>query len=505
MRSDTPAVKRVKDGASGSRHDAVIVGGGPTGLMLASELALAGVDVALIERRLDQGVLGTRALGLLPRAVETLDLRGIGDRFVAAGQTYPELNFHVQLDVSQFPTRRNYLLGLPQDEIEKLLAEWADSLPITFYRGQTAAALTQDRESVCIKLETGAELKSSYAVGCDGGRSLVRKLVGIAFEGWPASTSWVMAEVRTSSEPQWGFHVDTAGQQHAIVQADTPGFARLVLVEPGADLTREPTLDEVKRALTNAFGTDFGVHSPIWISRFTDAARQASRYRQGRVLLAGDAAHVHAPLGGQGLGIGLQDAVNLGWKLGQVIKGMSPDCLLDTYEKERRPVAARVLQNTMALSALRRPDPHSKALGRYFAELLELPEPRALMTAEVSGLGTAYDLGEGHPLSGRRMPDVELIVDAQNTHAYRYLHNARPVLFNFGPAVDDWSCAAIPNQYVQVVNASMVGELELPLEGPIDAPPALLVRPDGYIAWAGALDDRSLDEAVAFWFDNVAG
>ena len=500
MRTNEVHADAGRANAQATRHEVIVIGGGPTGLMLASELAIAGVDVALVERRTTQGVPETRALGLLPRAIETLDLRGIGERFVAAGKTYPMLNFHVPLDVSGFPSKRNYLLGLVQNEVERLLAEWASTLPIAFYRGATATGLRQSDGGVHVALDSGGALVGQYLVGCDGGRSMVRKSVGIPFEGWPASTSWVMAEAPMRSEPKWGFHTDATGRQHAIVKGDAPGFAKLVLVESEPDLSREPTLEDLSRALHQAYGSDFGIHAPTWVSRFTDMARQATRYRDDRVLLAGDAAHVHAPLGGQGLGIGLQDAMNLGWKLAQVVKAISPPSLLDTYEKERHPVAARVLQSSMALSALRRPDAQAQALARYFAELLAMDEPQRRMTAEVSGLGTAYDLGVSHPLSGRRMPDIDLHSTDGSTQAYRHLHAGRPVLFILDANADTASRNGF--ERVDVVHARPAEPFTIPVEGDVPIPAAILVRPDGYIAWAGSPRDPSLGQAVEAWFGN---
>lgn len=471
-------------------------------MLLAAELAIAGVDVALVERRTAPGQPGTRALGLMPRAIETLDLRGIGDRFVAAGQTYPALNFHVPLDISQFPSRRNYLLGLPQNQVETLLDAWIRPMPIAFLRGRSAVAVVAHDSGVRVTLDDGSALMADYLVGCDGGRSLVRKSAGIAFEGWPASTSWITAELKADMEVPLGFHVDQAGQQHAIVQGDTAGHLRLVLVEQAPDLAREPDLEAVRRSLCHAYGSDFGVRDPVWISRFTDMARQATTYRSGRILIAGDAAHVHAPLGGQGLGIGLQDAMNLGWKLARVVHGQCPDSLLDTYTAERHPVAARVLQNTMALSALRRPDPHAQALARYVSESLRLTEPALLMAAELSGLGTAYAHEGGHLLAGRRMPDVALQATSGPGHAYGYLHAGRPVLFHLegarAPLLRGW------HDRIALVPARLAAPLVLPVIGEIETPACILVRPDGYVAWAGQAQAPELPQALTHWF-GVAG
>jgi 3-(3-hydroxy-phenyl)propionate hydroxylase len=263
----------------------------------------------------------------------------------------------------------------------------------------------------------------------------------------------------------------------------------------------EPTLADLRAALLAACGTDYGVHSPTWISRFTDMTRQAAGYRKGRVLLAGDAAHVHAPDGGQGLNLGVQDAVNLGWKLGQVVHGTSPERLLDTYHAERHPVAARVLRNTMAQTALRRPDPRIKAAGEVIAELLGMEEPRRRFGAMQSGLDIRYDCGDGHPLLGRRMPDVDLVTPRGPLPFYSLLHEARPVLLNLGtPGTFD----STPRPAgVRLVDAEYLGSWELPVLGEVRAPAAVLVRPDGHVAWVGQGADPGLHEALTAWFGPV--
>jgi 3-(3-hydroxy-phenyl)propionate hydroxylase len=389
-------------------HAVVIAGGGPTGLMLAGELALAGIDAAIVERRANQDLTGSRAGGLHSRTIEVLDQRGIADRFLSQGQLHRVVHFNmIPLDISDFPTRHNYVLGLRQSHIERILAEWSGELAVTIYRGCDVTGFAQDDTGVDVALCDGRLLRADYLVGCDGGRSLIRKAAGIAFPGWDPTMSWLIAEVEMAEEPKWGFHRDALGT-HAIGRAENGGSARIVLTEQQLRLDSEPTLRDVSEALVAVYGTDFRVHSPTWISRFTDMTRQAAAYRDRRVLLAGDAAHVHPPIGGQGLNIGVQDAVNLGWKLAQVVRRTSPESLLHSYHAERHPVAARVLRNTMAQVALRRTDDRSKALSDTVSELLGMDEPRRRLAAEMSGLGIHYDLGEGHPLLGRRMPDLEL-------------------------------------------------------------------------------------------------
>jgi 3-(3-hydroxy-phenyl)propionate hydroxylase len=484
-----------------TEHAVVIVGGGPTGLMLAGELALAGVDVAIIERRASQELIGSRAGGLHSRTIEILDQRGIADRFLSQGQLYPVVRFHVSLDISDFPTRHNYTLGLRQNHIERILAEWVNELAVTIYRGREVMSFTQDDTGVHVALSDGHSLRAEYLVGCDGGRSLIRKAAGIEFPGWDPTTSWLIAEVETAEEPKWGFHQDALGV-HAIGKAENGRSAGIVLVERQIGPASEPTLRDLSEALIAIYGTDYGIHSPTWISRFTDMTRQSAAYRERRVLLAGDAAHVHPPVGGQGLNIGVQDAVNLGWKLAQVVKRTSPESLLDTYHAERHPVGASVLRNTMAQVALRRTDDRSSALADSVSELLGMDEPRRRIAAEMSGLGIHYDFGEGHPLLGRRMPDLDLVTANGPLRVFSLLHDARPVLLNLGdPGGLDLTPWA---DRVQLLDAGYVGTWELPAIGAVTAPTAVLVRPDGYVAWVGELTQVGLADALTTWFGPPA-
>ncbi|WP_142058438.1 FAD-dependent monooxygenase [Pseudarthrobacter sp. B4EP4b] len=491
-----------------TEHAVVIVGGGPTGLMLAGELALAGVDAAIVERRPSQELAGARAGGLHSRTLEVLDQRGIAGRFIAEGQPAQVAGFAMtRLDISDFPTRHPYGLGLWQNHIERILAGWVDELAVTFYRGTEVTGLAQDSAGVDLQLKDGSTLRAGYVVGCDGGRSLVRKAAGIEFPGWDPTTSALIAEVEMTGQPEFGVHQNAFGihsfgrREYKIVDgkvvyADS-GPVGVMVTEEHVGPPTEPTLEDLQAALVAVCGTDYGAHSPTWISRFTDMTRQASTYRSGRILLAGDAAHVHAPDGGQGLNIGVQDAVNLGWKLGQVVKGAAPETLLDTYQAERHPVAARVLRNTMAQSALRRPDPRIKAAGEVVAELLGMEEPRRKFAGMQSGLDVHYDLGEGHPLLGRRMPDVDLATGDGALTVYSLLHEARPLLLNLGaPGVLD--NVQRPDR-VKLVVAQYGGTWELPVLGEVPAPAAVLVRPDGYVAWVWDGTDAGLAEALATW------
>jgi len=488
-------------------HEVVIAGGGPTGLTLAGELALAGVDVAVVERRDGQELAGSRAGGLHSRTIEVFDQRGIADRFLAEGQTAQVGAFGAtKFDISDFPTRHPYGLGLWQNHIERILAGWVEELPVQFYRGRDVTGFTQDDDCVDVQTSDG-RLRARYLVGCDGGRSLVRRVAGIEFPGWDPTISSLIAEVEMTEEPELGIRHDAAGM-HALGRVEyeirdgeiiwkDSGPVRVMVTEQRVGTT-EPTLHDVSEGLIAVYGTDFGVHSPTWISRFTDMTRQAAAYREGRVLLAGDAAHIHSPDGGQGLNIGVQDAVNLGWKLAQVVEGVSHDELLDTYQAERHPVAARVLRNTMASVALRRPDDRIKALGDVVSELLGFEEPRTHFAAMLSGLDVHYDLGEGHPLLGRRMPDLDLVTADGTVRLYALLHEARPLLLNLaerGDAeIDPWA------DRVQLVDAEYARTWELPALGAVTAPTAVLVRPDGYVAWVGEGTDHGLFDALTTWF-----
>ena len=492
-----------------TEHAVVVAGGGPTGLMLAGELALAGVDVAIVERRANQDLAGSRAGGLHSRTIEILDQRGIADRFLSEGQKAQVAGFgSVRLDISDFPTRHPYGLGLWQNHIERILAGWVGELGVAIQYGIEVTGFTQDETGVDVALSDGRSLRAQYLVGCDGGRSLVRKVAGIDFPGWDATTSSLIAQVEMAEEPELGIRRTPSGT-HALgkveyemkdgeVAYQKGGLVGVMLTEESVGATAEPTLDDLRERLIAVYGTDYGIHSPTWISRFTDMTRQAASYRKGRVLLAGDAAHVHSPVGGQGLNTGVQDAVNLGWKLAQVVHGTAPEGLLDTYHAERHPVAARVLRTTMAQVALMRVDDRTDALRESVSELLSMDEPRKRFAAMMSGLDIHYDLGEGHPLLGRRMPDLDLVTANVPLRVFTLLHDARPVLLNLGePGAFDITPWA---DRVQLIEATYDGAWELPAIGPVGAPTAVLIRPDGYVAWVGDRTQSGLVDALTTWF-----
>ena len=491
-----------------SEHTIVIAGGGPTGLMLAGELALAGVDVVIVERRPSQEITGSRAGGLHSRTIEVLDQRGIADRFLAEGQKAQVTGFAgVHFDISAFPTRHPYGLGLWQNHIERILAGWVRELKVPTYYGVAVTDFAQDDTGVDVSLSDGRSLHAQYLVGCDGGRSLVRKTAGIEFPGWDPTTSALIAHVETAETPELGIRNDEYGThgfgrvEYEIVDGKVVfkdvGPIRVMVTEAQVG-SGEPTLRDLSDALKVVYGTDYGVHSPYTISRFTDMTRQAATYRKGRVLLAGDAAHVHAPDGGQGLNTGVQDAVNLGWKLAQVVKKTSPDSLLDSYHAERHPVGARVLRNTMAAVAFRRPDERTKAARETVAELLAMDEPRRRFAAMMSGLDIHYNLGEGHPLLGRRMPDLDLVTADGPLRVYTLLHGGRPAVINFGETggvdIAPWA------DRVQRIDAKYEGAWELPAIGIVAAPGAVLVRPDGHVAWVGDSTQHGLIDALTTWF-----
>jgi 3-(3-hydroxy-phenyl)propionate hydroxylase len=482
-------------------HAVVIAGGGPTGLMLAGELALAGVDVAIVERRASQDLIGSRAGGLHSRTIEVFDQRGIADRFLSQGQVAQVAGFAwIRLDISDFPTRYNYGLGLWQDRIERILADWVGQLGVPVYRGREVTGFSQDDTGVDVELSDGPSLRAHYLVGCDGGRSLIRKAARIDFPGWDPTTSALIAQVEMDEVPEWGLRRDAIGV-HSLSRSED-GPARVLVTEQNVGHTGEPTLRDLSEALIAVYGSDYGIHSPTSISRFTDMTRQAAAYRDRRVLLAGDAAHVHFPVGGQGLQVGVQDAVNLGWKLAEVVKATSPESLLDTYHAERHPVAARVLRNTMAQTALLRFDDRTEALRDTMSELLSMDEPRKRIAAMMSGLDIHYDLGEGHPLLGRRMPDLDLVTANGPLRVFTLLHDARPVLLNLGEPggvdITPWG------DRVQLINAKYGGVWELPALGAVTAPTAVLIRPDGYVAWVGDLTQLGLADALTTWFGPPA-
>ncbi|MFI5782410.1 FAD-dependent monooxygenase [Nocardia sp. NPDC051570] len=485
----------------------LIAGAGPTGLMLASELRTAGVDVVLVDRLAERSG-ESRAGGMHPRTMEVLDQRGILDRFLAEGRPLQVGHYSgLALDFSDFPTRYPYTLVLLQYRVERLLEQRAAELGVTVRWSTEVIGIDQHDDGVEVTVRTPAGIDTltvDYVVGCDGGRSAVRKLAGIDFPGTDATLTSILGDVELASPPEDLGSMQRYEHGGLLVFDFEPGWYRVVTTEYDRVLDRDTTVDveELRRSLIRIAGTDFGMHSPRWISHFGDAARQADRYRAGRVLLAGDAAHIHFPAGGQGQNLGIQDAVNLGWKLAAVATGHAPDTLLDTYESERHPVAARVLHNTRAQTALGRPGPHTEALRETVETLVGFDDVNRYLAGMINALDLHYPLGDAHALLGRRMPDLDLKTADGDTRTFTLLHNARPVLLNLGHPADLPALTAGWSDRLDLITARTEDiHPRLPDIGPIELPTALLIRPDGYIAWAATESDNTpaLLDALTTW------
>jgi 3-(3-hydroxy-phenyl)propionate hydroxylase len=486
--------------------DVVIAGAGPTGLMLACELRLAGADVLVVER-LAERTGESRAGGMHSRTLEVLDQRGILDRFLEIGDPQPVGHFSgLYLEFDEAESRYPYPLMILQYDIERLLEERAVELGVRIQWSSEVRGIRPDDSGVTVELDAARTLRTRYLVGCDGGRSAVRKLAGIDFPGTPATMTALIGDVELpdlTEDYVWVRRTPT-GDYSAI--AFEPGWYRVITSEYDRVAGRdEPvTLELLRESLTRVAGTDFGMHSPRWVSRFSDAARQAARYRAGRVLLAGDAAHIHFPAGGQGLNMGVQDAVNLGWKLGAVVTGRAPESLLDTYHRERHPVGEAVLHNTRAQSALARPGVHTDALRDVFGSLMEIDDVNRRLRGMLTALTVRYRIDGDHPLTGRRVPDADLKTADGETSVYELLHSARPVLLDLSGRAELATAAAGWADRVDVVGATPEDDYWfVPELDEIPAPAAVLIRPDGHVAWA-ADDDRTdtpaLRAALTTWF-----
>ncbi|NUT53358.1 MAG: rifampin monooxygenase [Saccharothrix sp.] len=473
--------------------DVIVAGGGPTGMMLASELRLHDVRVVVLERDAEPTRI-ERSLGLHARSVEVMDQRGLLDRFLALGKQYPlggAFAGIVKPAPDRLDTAHPYTLGIPQTTTDRLLAERAAEVGAEIRRGRELVGLEQDEDGVTVELADGTRLRSRYLVGCDGGRSTVRKLLGVGFPGEPARNEWLLGEVELTAsadavaavvaearETQKGFGVGPIGGGVYRAVAPAAGVAE--------DRAVPPTLEELKERIRAVAGTDFGVRSARWISRFGDATRLAERYRVGRVLLAGDAAHIHPPMGGQGLNLGVQDAFNLGWKLAAAVDGWAPDDLLDTYQSERRPVAADVLDNTRAQAELMSLEPGAQAARRLVSELMDFEEVTRHLIGKITAIGIRYDFGEGPDLLGRRLRDVEL----KRGRLYGLMHAGRGLLLD---QTGQLSVAGWDDRVDHVVDVSEE----------LDAP-AVLLRPDGHVAWVGE-DQEDLRDHLPTWFGAAAG
>jgi 3-(3-hydroxy-phenyl)propionate hydroxylase len=483
--------------------DVIVAGAGPTGMMVAGELALAGVDVQIVERRSTSDLVGMRARGFHSRTIEILDQRGIADRFLAEGQTVPAASFaNASVDISDLPTRHPYTLALVQSQIERILTDWIGELGVPIHREREVVGFAQDASGVDLHLADGAPMRARYLVAADGGRSTIRKAAGIEFPGWDATRSTLIAEVEVTEETPKGIHIDETGI-HGLNPMDNGRTMQVLVTEQQLGPATEPTLADLSRALIAVYDTDFGVRNPTSISRFSDATRQAAAYRAGRVLLAGDAAHIHSPTGGQGIGLGVEDAVNLGWKLAQVIKDIAPDSLLDTYQAERHPPTARVLKYTMAMSVTQLADGRVSALADVLSDLLSIDAARVKLAGLHLGLDVCYETEDGrHPLLGRRMPDLDLTSADGPLRVFTLLHDAHAALLNLGEpgsvALGSWG------DRVRLVDALYEGAWELPVIGAVEAPAAVLIRPDGHVAWVGDGTNAGLEEALARWFGPPA-
>ncbi|WP_067881324.1 FAD-dependent monooxygenase [Nocardia vermiculata] len=470
--------------------DVIIAGCGPTGAMLAAELRLHEMRVLVLEGETAPVSLA-RIVSLHTRSLELMAMRGLLDRLLEHGRRRPVGGIFAGIATPAPPGLESaYLLGIPQPVVVRILEDHARELGAQIRRGCAVTGFEQDDDGVTVELRDGEQLRTRYLIGCDGARSTVRSLLGVGFPGEPARTETLMGEMEVGVPQE-----EIAARVAEIRETDKrfmlgpvgEGIYRVVV--PTGKVVEHapaPTLEEFAHRLRTTAGTDFGVHSPRWLSRFGDATRLAEQYRIGRVLLAGDAAHIHPPAGGQGLNLGIQDAVNLGWKLAAQVQGWAPGTLLDTYEAERRPVAADVLDNTRAQMELHSTEPGAQAVRRLLTELMEFDRVNRYLIGKITAIDIRYDFGDGPDLLGRRLADLDL---RQGT-LYERMYRGRGLILDRTGAltVAGWS------DRVDLIADSTVA---------LDVP-ALLLRPDGHICWIGE-QQRDLDDHLARWFGRPGG
>ena len=477
----------------------LVAGAGPAGLMLAAELALAGVEVAVVDR-LPRRSPYCRGFTLNARSLELLDRRGIVDRFLAEGPTVAYGMFvdpSRPLDLTAMDTDHPYTLGIAQTRVEELLEQWLAERGVPVRWGHEVVGLQQDGDGVDVTVRTDGEhqhWRVGYLAGCDGSRSVVRKCAGIGFPGTPATTYWLLADVELTNPADLPYGV-TEGEHGAVFVIPRPGYVRIVLDEPAppADRAQPVELASFQQVLNATLGRPVGLANPRWLTRFSDAARQADRYTAGRVVLAGDAAHIHPPAGAVGVNVALADAVNLGWKLAATVLGHAPDGLLDSYHQERHEVGARVLRTTRAQAILGGRDPHLAPVRDLFGELGGLPSVDKYLAELATGVSTRYaaKIPGDHPWLGRLAPNLKLTVGERHTSVAELLHPARPVLVHLG-------AGPLPSGADGRVDIHHARCPEQPdLRG-------LLVRPDGHTAWISTTTDPqaadTLTTALTTWF-----